>query len=330
MPLSTGLNDYTGRNEEVPQGDQLRWAWKRNYGRSLLYIHLLKNRAFVLYLSGAFASGLGDAIAGLGFLFATYRQTGSATHTTGVFIAQTIPYLLFGLLGGTVSDKLPRLPLMLWLDLARGILQVGVFVCFLFEQPPYELMVVIVFLIHGAGAFFNPAHRTMLPDIIPADQLAMANALVSLSSTSAPMLAPAVTALLLSTSGLAGFFVFDAASYFVSAMCLMRMRYYIRAQMRIAHPPDRTIPLQNTGWGVGQLLGVIHKQIREFVAFTRFNVTLIVLFTNTFLIVFCSTWVVQVGLLLQATVTTPNSEQLYAVVMGIYAALSSVASLSMP
>lgn len=294
-----------------------------------MYREVLRNRAFLLYFSGTVTSGLGDVIAGMGFLFAVYEMTGSSLKTTGVAIAETIPYLLFGLIGGAVSDRIPRLKVMIYLDAARGVLQVVTFVLFITGHLPYALILVIVFAIQTAGCFFNPADRAMVPQLVPENRLTTANALVGMSFNSMPVLAPFVTAAMFATTGLGGFFILDALTYFVSFACLMRLSTY-RPDL-LARPADWSGEAEgDSPAGFRGIVRGLPRQVWSFALFTRTRSTLVLLFVTTFAVVFFNTWAWQVGLLLKAGDVSSDGKQLYATLMGIYAAFSILASLLIP
>lgn len=55
----------------------------------------------------------------LAFLFLAYDTTESSLHTTGVVISQVLPYLLFGLVGGVVTDWIDKKNLLMTTDLIR-------------------------------------------------------------------------------------------------------------------------------------------------------------------------------------------------------------------
>ncbi|UOR12870.1 hypothetical protein [Halobacillus amylolyticus] len=73
-----------------------------------MYKTLWKNKNIRYYLLAGGVSRLGDVLSGMAFLFLAYDLTGSSLHTTGMAMAETLPYLLFGLIGGVMADWLPK------------------------------------------------------------------------------------------------------------------------------------------------------------------------------------------------------------------------------
>jgi MFS family permease len=77
-------------------------------------------------------------------------------------------------------------------------------------------------LIFGAvDGFFNPAILAITPDLVEKDDLASANALVSLSSTLAQLLGPALGAGFIALTGPMGAFTANSLSFFLSIAFLL-------------------------------------------------------------------------------------------------------------
>jgi len=295
-----------------------------------VYRTAFRNRAFFLFYIATVCSDLGDVVAGIGFLLIAYQITKSSVQTTGVAIAEILPYILFGLIGGAVSDFLSRRKLMLTLDFSRGLLQIGTFVLFNLGHLPYVLILAVVFCIQSAGCFFNPAQKALLPQLVQADQLTTTNALVNISTNSMSVLAPLVTAVLLAYGGLGSFFAFDAASYFVSTLCLWYLRPYLEEENDVQKDTSVQPERKASTTRLGKQIRTIPQRIWEFACFTTSHTQLLTLFITTFLVVLFHTWAWQVGLLLKAETTIPNGKQLYTSLLAVYAAVSILTNLFIP
>jgi DHA3 family tetracycline resistance protein-like MFS transporter len=141
-----------------------------------------------------------------------------------VGIAMTIPTIAFLLVGGVVSDRMDRRRVMLGADMARGLavaLMAGLSLGGVLELWQVAALVAM----YGAGtAFFSPAFDALVPEVLPADQLAEANALDQFVRPIALRLAgPALGGVLIDVVGVGSAFALDAASFAVSALALMMM-----------------------------------------------------------------------------------------------------------
>jgi DHA3 family macrolide efflux protein-like MFS transporter len=279
-----------------------------------MYQTVLRNRSFLLYFLGGSVSRLGDVLSGLAFLFLAHDLTRSSWHTTGVVIAETVPYLLFGLVGGVIADWIPKKKLLITIDLLRAPLICSVFLLHNAGHLSYGYLLFIGFLIQCLGCFFNPAHRALLPLITSAEERPASNSLMDTASRGVQVLSPALTATFLSLGGAAVFFAFDAVTYLVSAACLTRL----------------TVNEKVTTAGKARRLGDIVPSIREFVSWTKGETTLRKLFVVTFLTVFFNTWVWEVGLLLAVKQLTVDGEQWYSTLQGVFGGIVILTNLILP
>ena len=137
------------------------------------YAGVLRNRRFrVLWLS-QFVSGLGDwLVIGLLIPLVTTLSGGSSLAVAGIMIAKIIPSLLFSSLIGVFVDRFDRRRLMIACDVARAVLTL-----FLLITNSLGLIYLIVLLMEIASLFFMPARNALIPRLVSADQVTVANGL---------------------------------------------------------------------------------------------------------------------------------------------------------
>jgi len=288
------------------------------------YRAVLADRRLRPYLLGTVGSAIGSELAQLGFLLVVFQATRSVVLAAGVTIAEAAPYVLFGLIGGALADRLPRLPVMLGLDVARTVLQLVTFVLVLNGDDPYILLLAVVFSLQLGRVFFFPAQLALLAELAPTQQLTAANALAALGTTAAPLLAPAAAAILLATIGPGGFFLVDAATYAFSASCLTVLA-------RRAPKSARRAPLgAPIARGVVAQTRATAEQIRQFGRVAWGHRPLRALLLATFACVLLSTWARQIGLLTLAHHISSHPAQLYAIALGVLAAAGLIAGLLLP
>ncbi|AIF42586.1 MFS transporter [Virgibacillus sp. SK37] len=276
-----------------------------------MYLSTLTNKNIRNYLLGGGVSRLGDVLSGMAFLFLAYDLTDSTIYTTIMAIAETIPYLLFGLIGGVIADWIPRKKLLILLDSLRIPIILSVF---LFHQTgllSFSYLLIVSFVIQTIGCFFNPAHRAILPMITQAEQRASANSLYDTVSRGVTILSPVLSVWLL-TYGTVYFFIVDALSYGISIICLRKIHF--TEEKNLATKTVRTAVLS----------------IVEFFSWVRKHSKVKYLFTVTFLVVFFNTWVWQVGLLLALTELTSHSKELYSILQGVFGAIVVITNLIIP
>jgi DHA3 family tetracycline resistance protein-like MFS transporter len=185
----------------------------------------LRHRDFRLLWSGMCVSLLGDGAFLVALAWQVYALSDTATAMSLVGIAMTVPTIVFLLVGGVASDRLDRRRIMVAADLARGV-AVGL-LAVLSLTGALELwhIVGLVVLYGGGAAFFAPAFDAIVPELLPADRLAQANALDQVVRPVALRLAgPALGGVVVGAFGTGTAFALDAASFLVSAAAVLAMR----------------------------------------------------------------------------------------------------------
>jgi MFS family permease len=190
----------------------------------------LRHRDFRLLWSGMCASLLGDGIFLVAMAWQVYALSNAPTALALVGITMTVPTIAFLLLGGVVSDRLDRRRIMLASDVVRG-LAVGLLALLSLTGVLELWHVAAIAAVYGAGtAFFSPAFDALVPELLPADELAQANALDQFVRPIALRLAgPALGGVLIDVLGVGTAFALDAASFAVSAAALLAMAAGVRA-----------------------------------------------------------------------------------------------------
>src|SRR6185369_9119201 len=83
---------------------------------------------------------------------------------------------------------------------------------------------VIVLLSSCVGQFFDPAQASVLPEIATDEELAAANSLMAISSFGATAVGFAASGLIASQFAIEWAFYIDAATFVVSAICILLLR----------------------------------------------------------------------------------------------------------
>ena len=117
----------------------------------------------------------------LAVAFAVLSVNGSATALGAVLAAFWISRVAFTLVGGVVSDRLPRRAVMLACDGARACLEAFTATMLLTHQMTLPIFIVTAALFGTASAFFGPASDGLVPQTISAEKLQPANALLGIT-----------------------------------------------------------------------------------------------------------------------------------------------------
>jgi MFS family permease len=185
----------------------------------------LRSRDFRLLWTGMTASLVGDGIFLVAIAWTAYSLWNSPIALSVVGIAMTVPTIACLLLGGVVSDRFDRRRILLYSDLGRGVV-IGVLAALALAHALTFTGLAAIVAVYGVGAaFFTPAFESIVPSIVPAGELAQANALDQFVRPIALRLAgPALGGWLIGTLGVGTAFAVDAASFLFSAMLVLRLR----------------------------------------------------------------------------------------------------------
>jgi len=204
-------------------------------------------RSFALLWSGQQLSALGDSIYRVALAWWVLEKTGSATAMSTIFIFASAPMVVFLLIGGVTVDRYPRAHVMLLSDVLRGLL-IGIVAVLAFAHRLEVWHIYLVSLLFGiAGAFFGPAYRAIVPEILPRELLPSANGLMSMSLQLADIAGPALGAFVVSKSGSPTAFTIDSLSFLISILCLAPL---VRLALSPQVPKERKSVLHDFREGV--------------------------------------------------------------------------------
>jgi hypothetical protein len=184
---------------------------------------LLRIRDFRTLYAAVSVSELGDALSYIALMWVALR-TGGPLGVVAVRLADSLPALVFGLHGGIAADRWSRRKLMVGADLVRGVVLVPVAVAAVAGSLPLWGLVVAAFLLETATSYFAPAYGATIPAIVERENVQGANALVEATAQALSVGGWALAAGLLAFVPLGTFFAVDAATFFVSAVLILRIQ----------------------------------------------------------------------------------------------------------
>jgi MFS family permease len=190
---------------------------------------ILRNREFRLLFGGQIVSVFGDRLSSLALAFAVLGIGGSASDVGFVLAADVVALVAGVLVGGVVADRVSRRGVMVAADLLRLASQ-GTVATLLISGTARIWMLAALAAVSGVGSgFFNPASTGLLPAIVPDAELQSANALRYSAMSVGQICGSVVAGLLVAGVGAGWTFAVDAATFAVSASCLLRLRLPDRA-----------------------------------------------------------------------------------------------------
>lgn len=188
------------------------------------FLRPLRERDFALLWFGQAISLVGDGVFTITLALQTLELSSKPTTLATVLAARALPRVLFLLVAGAVSDRLPRRRTAVVSDGVRG-LAVGA-IAILAAAGALELwhLVAMAIVFGTADAFFLPTMTAIVPEVLPAELLVAGSGLnATARRLGEQLLGPAIGGLLVGTVGTGWAFALDAGSFGVSAACLLAM-----------------------------------------------------------------------------------------------------------
>ncbi|MEU5861728.1 MFS transporter [Nonomuraea sp. NPDC047529] len=178
-------------------------------------------RSFALYFGARTISLLGDAMMPVASALAIGKVYGIAGvgFVLALWTASAVLVMLFG---GVVADRIGPRRLMIGADVVRIVTQGVVAVAFLDGAPPFVLLLAMACLSGMAAGVFEPCVNGMVP--LVAEDPQRANATLKIAEAVTQLAGPALAGILIVVTGPVFVYTVDAATFLVSAVCLLLVR----------------------------------------------------------------------------------------------------------
>ena len=217
---------------------------------------LRTSRDFRLIFLSGLITNLGSMITYVVIPFQVATLTGSFIAVGLIGLFELVPLIAFGLYGGALADAVDRRVMVIATEVAAGIAILVLLINTLAPAPQLWTLYVMAMLLAAIDGLQRPSLDSMIPRVVPHDQLAAAGALNSFRWTFGSIVGPAIGGVLLSAGGAATAYGVDVATYLVSILLLWRVR-----SIRVAAPSDDRPSLKHVtegmryAWSRKDLLG---------------------------------------------------------------------------
>lgn len=186
---------------------------------------VLRQRNFFLLWTGETISGAGSSMATVGVPLLAVTVLHASTFTVAVLTgAAYLPWLVIGLPAGAWVDRLPTRPLMITCDVVSALLFASLPAAAWLGALTTGQVVVVALLAGAANVFFSTAYQVLLPSLVTAAELVDGNAKLQGGAAVATIAGRGAAGLAAEAVGAATALLANAASFAVSAACLLAIR----------------------------------------------------------------------------------------------------------
>jgi MFS family permease len=176
------------------------------------------------FFFGRLVSLLGSAMAPVALAFAVLDASGRAGDLGVVLAAQIVPHVVLLLVGGAVADRFPRRAVLVVANLGAGLTQGCVAAVLLTDHYNLPLVAGLELANGALEAFASPALRGIVPELVAAESLQRANAVLASTSNAARIFGPTAAGLIAAAFGGGWAIALDALSFLAAGALLNRLR----------------------------------------------------------------------------------------------------------
>ena len=184
-----------------------------------------RHKVFAAFWTGAFLSNIGTWMETVGVGIYVTAKTDNSGWTGLVAAAGFVPGAVLGPVGGALADRLPRKALLLTTTSIQTALATLLAFLAATGHPSPGLVTLIVLGEGCAQAIGFPTYQSVLPDLVPKEDLVGAVALSSAQWNLGRVLGPALAGAVIALGGYAWAFAVNAASFFalIAALLLLHL-----------------------------------------------------------------------------------------------------------
>ncbi|MGW1373932.1 MFS transporter [Streptomyces sp. NPDC002446] len=186
----------------------------------------LRRRDFRLLLAGAAAGHLGAQVTLVALPLVAVLELDAPAFQVGLLTAaETAAFLLVGLPAGAWVDRMRKLPLMIRADAVRAVAMASIPLAAVADALTMAQLYLVALVTGVATVFFDVAHQSFLPQLLPRDQLVSGNGALESIRSSAQVAGPGLGGGLVQLLGASLALVADAVGYTLSALFLCGIKH---------------------------------------------------------------------------------------------------------
>lgn len=191
-------------------------------------VRALRHRDFRLFWFGNFLSNVGTWMQSVaeGWLIVTRLAPTNSGFWLGVLgFATTAPMMVFALIGGVIADRVNRRKLMMVTQSSMMTCAFILWILVATNRITIPLMILLSFCNGLAMALNTPAYQSIVPSLIPREDLTNAIALNSAQFNMSRVIGPTLGGFAMAWLGMSNNFLLNALSFVAVLIALMRITY---------------------------------------------------------------------------------------------------------
>ena len=185
---------------------------------------VLRNQNFFMLWTGQIISALGDRLHQMAIMGIILRNRGNVGEgLSRITFWSILPFFLFSLFSGALSDRWSRKGILIVSDLARAILVCAIPLV-ISNSNSLNAVYPFIFAIGIFTCLFSPAKFSIIPGIVNDDHLLAANSLVTTSALLSVLAGTVAGSVVFDKMGFSASMYIDAFTYLFSAGTIWMIR----------------------------------------------------------------------------------------------------------
>jgi MFS family permease len=174
---------------------------------------LRAHRDYRLLWAGTLVSTVGRQLTVVAMPYQVWLLTHSALAVGGLGVAQLVPLLVLSLAGGAIADSVDRRRLLIVVNVLLAICSAGLAAAAFAGWSSVAFLYVLAALISGLSSVDGPTRSAVIPNLVPVEQLAAAQALNSVGFQVTLIAGPALAGVILAVFGTGPAYLADAVTF---------------------------------------------------------------------------------------------------------------------
>lgn len=187
------------------------------------------------YWTSRIVSYAGGTVTFIAAPILVYSLTGSALLTGVTAAMDGLPYLLFGLVAGALSDRVDRQRLMVSCDLVNTVVLASVPVAAAFGRLTTLHVIATGFVAMSVFVFFDAANFGALPTLVGRDRISQANSAVWGTTQVFDVVLPGLVGVLVAVVSPSSLYWVNAFTFLASAALLRGIRRSMTGEREVTH-----------------------------------------------------------------------------------------------
>lgn len=156
------------------------------------YKEILKEKNFINILIGRFSKRSALILFSIELIWLTMELTNHSPLLLSLIVmAETLPFILFGIYGGVKADRWNKKTVIVISDIGIAVLLISLPILYQLNMINYFILMAITVMITLFSCFSEPCFRAIIPELLPKSKLQEGNALLDSLQRGASILVPA-------------------------------------------------------------------------------------------------------------------------------------------